>query len=219
MWRTKNRSQLTSYKSLRKLIGILGILLPLICYLGGRLFASLTLQPSISAYYFTNARDFFVGLLVAVALFLMTYKGYEVIDNVITNVTGIAGFGIAIFPCLPLIDKVKPVGFFQLNPCTSNIIHLSCAGTFFTLLAINSIFLFTLTKDKRTMTRNKKRRNVVYITCGIAIIVSLIILVLAKLIPGFLAYGNTVFILETIMLFAFGISWLVKGEAVLEDKK
>jgi uncharacterized protein YacL len=147
----------------------------------------------------------------------MTYKGYEVIDNVLTNVTGIAGFGIAIFPCLPLIDPVNPIGFFQLNPHTSNIIHLCCAGTFFVLLAINSIFLFTLTKDIKTMTVNKKKRNVIYIVCGIIILVMLIILVLAKLIHGFLVYENIVFVLETIMLIAFGISWLVKGEAILKD--
>ena len=75
----------------------------------------------------------------------------------------------------------------------------------------------TETKDKKTMTNNKKKRNIVYITCGIIIIVALAIVLLVKCIPGFIVYKNIVFILETIMLIAFGISWLVKGETILKD--
>ncbi|MDI6800364.1 MAG: hypothetical protein QMD53_06890, partial [Actinomycetota bacterium] len=98
--RTKVPDPVISYKNLRRLIGILGMLLPLVCYLGGRLFSGLTLQRSISFYYYTNAGDLFVGLLVAVAMFMVTYQGYEVIDDVVSSVIGFMALGIAIFPCL-----------------------------------------------------------------------------------------------------------------------
>ncbi|MEJ2664743.1 MAG: DUF998 domain-containing protein, partial [Spirochaetia bacterium] len=85
MFRKKNRSIIISYIALRRLIGILGMLLPFICILGGLLFAALYVEPSISDYYYTNMRDFFVGLLFGVSLFLITYKGYELIDDIVTN--------------------------------------------------------------------------------------------------------------------------------------
>lgn len=221
MFRKKNRSIIISYIALRRLIGILGMLLPFICILGGLLFAALYVEPSISDYYYTNMRDFFVGLLFGVSLFLITYKGYELIDDIVTNTSALAGFGIALFPCLQSSSSTAPVGIFQLSPQLSNIIHLSCAAVFFTLLAINSIFLFTLTKRKILLpTKNKKKRNIVYITCGIIMLASIAIMVVL-----FLLFPNTeidkyrlVLIFETIMLLAFGISWLVKGETLFRDK-
>jgi hypothetical protein len=221
VFRKKNRSIIISYIALRRLIGILGMLLPFICILGGLLFAALYVEPSISDYYYTNMRDFFVGLLFGVSLFLITYKGYELIDDIVTNTSALAGFGIAIFPCLQSSSSTAPVGIFQLSPQLSNIIHLSCAAVFFTLLAINSIFLFTLSKNKNAApTKNKKKRNIVYITCGIVILASIAILVvLLILFPhDEIDKYRLVLIFETIMLLAFGVSWLVKGETLFRDK-
>ncbi len=88
-----------SYKALRRLIGFLGMLLPIVLIIGGWIFAKDAIQQSISLYYYSNMRDFMVGILFLVGLFLMTYKGTLVIDNVITTITGIAGLSVAIFPC------------------------------------------------------------------------------------------------------------------------
>ncbi|MHC1705386.1 MAG: hypothetical protein AB9846_15880 [Tenuifilaceae bacterium] len=55
-----NNSIIISYKALRRLIGILGILLPVICIIGGFWFAKDPVQQSISLYYYTNMRDFLV---------------------------------------------------------------------------------------------------------------------------------------------------------------
>lgn len=216
MLRTKVKSPIISYKNLRRLIGILGMLLPLVCFLGGLWFGHLKLQRSISFYYYTNVRDVLVGLLIGVGMFLTTYNGYEKIDSIVSKVTGFAGLGIAIFPCL---SNINPVGFFQLQPQISNGIHLTCASLFFILLAINSIFLFTITSDRSTMTQNKKKRNVVYVTCGVIILLSIISLVIIELTvdPIIIKEKCLVFILETIMLEAFGISWLVKGETIFRD--
>lgn len=219
MFRKRNRSIIISYLTLRKLIGILGILLPFICVLGGFLFANLPVGSSISSYYHTNMRDFFVGLLVGVSLFLLTYKGYERIDNIITSIIGLTGLGIAIFPCLNSIASTEPVGIFQISPIVSNKIHLISAFTFFFLLAINSIFIFTLTKSKDIpKTRNKKIRNYIYIGCGVIILLSLLILFIRSLVGAEVENSKTLLVFETIMLLAFGISWLVKGETLFKDK-
>jgi len=217
--REKNKSIIISYLSLRRLIGILGMLLPFICVFGGLVFSDLPIRSSISSYYHTNMRDFFVGLLVGVSLFLMTYKGYEKIDNIVTGIIGLAGFGIAIFPCLKSIASTEPVGIFQLNPVISNSIHLICAFTFFFLLAINSIFLFTLTKSKNIpITKDKKIRNYIYVSCGIVILLSLAVLLIRSLVSVEVENDKTLLVFETIMLLAFGISWLVKGKTLFKDQ-
>lgn len=217
--RTKVPSPVISYKNLRTLIGILGMLLPAVCYFGGKIFAGLSLQRSISFYYHTNVRDAFVGLLVVVGMFMVTYKGYENIDNIVSHIIGAAALGIAIFPCLLSAAVTTPVGFFQINPKLSNIIHLSSASVFFFLLAINSIFLFTMTDPTKEMTPNKKRRNKIYVTCGVIILLSIAALIIIEqtMSEAVIDRLSIVFWVEFVMLNAFGVSWLVKGEAIFGD--
>jgi hypothetical protein len=219
MLRDKTANPVISYKNLRRLIGILGMLLPVVCFLGGYLFGHQSLQRSISYYYHTNVRDAFVGLLIGVGLFLTTYNGYEKIDSILSKITGFAGVGIAVFPCLLERGAATSAGFFQLAPAVSGIIHLSCAALFFVLLAVNSIFIFTLSHDKNNRTRNKIKRNAIYIACGIAILSCMACLVIAQIVmdPDIVRQRCLVFIFETLMLEAFGISWLVKGETILRD--
>jgi len=220
MLRTKNPSIITSYKGLRKWIGILGMLLPFICMFGGCLFGHLPAQQSISHYYHTNMRDFFVGLLFGVSLFLITYKGYEHIDNVVTTLTGLAGFGIALFPCLLNQEaSCQIVGLFQVKASTSDTIHMICALAFFFLLAMNSIFLFTLTDPNKVMTKNKKNRNRIYRLCGIVILASLASLAVLHFVldPVIMEQDKIMLWFEMIMLLAFGFSWLTKGEAIFGD--
>lgn len=217
--KVKNVMPLNSYINMRQVLGILGMALPLICYLGGRFFEKLPLLRSISYYYYFNVRDSLVGILIAVGVFMITYKGYEIIDDIVSNVIGIASIGIALFPCLDTENPLIRVGFFQLPSTTSNIIHLSSAVLFFTLLALNSIFLFTRSDEKKEKTVNKRRRNIIYIICGVIILSSIFAIVLLFIIMGQEKLGNTViiFTIEAIMLEAFGISWLVKGETILKD--
>ncbi len=221
MFRKKNRSIIVSYIALRRLIGILGMLLPFICILGGFVFAALCVEPSISFYYHTNMRDFFVGLLFGVSLFLITYKGYELIDNIVTTASALAGFGVAVFPCLYSSTSTRPVGIFQVSPQASNTVHIACAAAFFFLLAVNSIFLFTLSKKKNAVsTKNKRIRNWIYRICGIIILASIAALVALFLLmpPEQIDEYRLVLVFETIMLLAFGVSWLVKGETLFRDK-
>ncbi|HAK44901.1 MAG TPA: hypothetical protein DCO79_03125 [Spirochaeta sp.] len=72
MLRNRNKSIIISYYTLRRLIGILGILLPFICMFGG-LAAGIEVQSSVSAYYHSNMRELFTGLMSCMAVFLLTY--------------------------------------------------------------------------------------------------------------------------------------------------
>ena len=91
-----------------------------------------------------------------------------------------------------------------MTPAVSGWLHGVCALFFFGLLAFNSLFLFTKTSGE--MTPNKKKRNLIYKICGIGMIVSFILL-------AFLSgtWAGT-WIVETIALAFFGISWLTKAD-------
>lgn len=214
----ENDKLIISYKTLRRLIGILGILLPLINILGGYLIAKTPVQQSISMYYYTNMRDFLVGLMFVVSFFLITYKGYSLIDLIVSTITGITGLGVAIFPCIGDLSITQRVGIFQLSQSTSNYIHLTCAVLFFILLAINSMFLFT--RSDVNVTPQKKIRNVIYLVSGIVILVCVLGFLLSFILLSLEQRFDSkiLLILESIALLAFGISWLIKGETLFADK-
>ncbi|MFZ0455776.1 MAG: hypothetical protein WAM24_18665 [Ignavibacteriaceae bacterium] len=194
------------------------MLLPFACILGGSLIQNKPVLDSISAYYYSNMRDILTGLLVGISLFLITYKGYELRDRLAAIISGIAGLGVAIFPCESRVEPSSAVGLFQLAHPLEGYLHYGSSALFFTLLGIISYFLFTL-GDKENWTKRKKIRNIIYRACGVVILVSLLTLAVLSIILGdeLLTTAWTL-VFETIMLLAFGISWIVKGESLFADK-
>lgn len=199
-----------SHMTLRKVIGILGVSLAFICILGGLAFGSGVIEDSISAYYLTNMRDVLVAVLSIAGAFLLTYKGYDKMDNILSSIAGVSGLGIAIFP----MDFIFPGNVFGLVMPTVAAFHYAFTVIFFATLAVISFFQFTKTGGNPSP--QKLKRNWVYRICGVVIFLTLLILAL-----GFLEVFATgyyfVLIVEIIMLFAFGTSWLVKGEFLLKD--
>jgi hypothetical protein len=199
-------------KRIRNICGFLGMILPWISLLGAYLAykngADVNWKDlSISqTYYFTPA---LASILTAASIVLITYDGYEFKDNLITTISGVFGICIVLFPCSGVLNG--NVGYFQIPIKISSKLHCISAVIFFGLLAINSFFLFTLGENKPT--KEKKIRNLIYRICGIGMIGSFLLM----LIPHFFAQT---FIVEAIALTFFGVSWLVKGQAlgILKDK-
>lgn len=216
----RNKSIVISYMHLRTLIGVLGILLPFVCVFGSLPYNGFVVQDSISMHYYTNMRDIFVGILIGVALFLMTYKGYERIDNVVTNLTGAFAIGIACFPCINP-DWTEPVSLLLLPNSVTNIIHTLSALSFFSLLAANSIWIFTKSSRPVEKDSRKYRRNQLFVACGAAIFACIGILIPVTIFTSdaFRKESRITLVLEIVMLVAFGVSWLVKGGAILPDLK
>jgi len=211
-------SLVISYMTLRKMVGYLGILLPVLMVAGGELMPPGEVRDSISAYYYSNMRDLFVALLCMVGVFLYSYKGYDWIDDLLTSLSGLFALGVALFPTRSEESIPIAVGILQLNDFVSSFVHYTCAVLLFVSLASMSTFLFTRTADPRTMTSQKKARNHVYRVCGAIMFAALLLCgvfslpALKSAAPPYLLLGG-----ETICLWAFGISWLVKGEAILSD--
>ena len=181
---------------LRAMLGWLGMLLPWIVVLLIGYFPN-----SISATWYTNACTVFMIILGSASFLLISYKGYEIIDDIILTCSGIAGLGICLFPCADASLPGK-VGTFMIEGRISDAIHYVSAVVFFALLSYNSLFLFT--KGSENMTRNKKIRNIIYRICGVGMVASFLIL----LIPYF---PIQVWLMETIALFFFGVSFLTKA--------
>lgn len=90
-----------TYFSLRVALGILALMLPSALWIGGYLLQGLPLQPSISAYYHSDVRDVFVGVLWAMGLGLIAYKGFSRREDWALNLGGVLAFCIAFFPMYP----------------------------------------------------------------------------------------------------------------------
>jgi hypothetical protein len=141
-------------------------------------------------------------ILGSASVLLISYKGYEGIDDILLTCSGIAGLGICLFPCS--VSSVSgAVGTFLLDSKISNTIHFVCAIVFFGILAYNSFFLFT--KGAGEMTKKKKIRNIIYRVCGVGMIASFLIILL----PSFYIQ---VWLTEAIALFFFAISFLTKAD-------
>ena len=197
------------YMRVRNLCGILGVVLPWLALFS----AGVAEHPStewwwsISATYYQSPA--LVGVLCPASLVLISYIGYNSLDNWITTLSGIFGLGVVLFPCrVSWIPDGTPVGFFQIPIEISTHLHTVCASLFFLLIAFNSFFLFT--KSGGEMTDRKRIRNRIYRICGAGMRFFELVFALLTL---FHAPGYCVMIVEIILLHLFGFAWLTKGEA------
>ncbi|MFD2541887.1 DUF998 domain-containing protein [Lacinutrix gracilariae] len=215
--------QLISYQLLRQLVGLFGIVLPILLVVGAFYYGNCEIvQSSISDYYHTKMRNILVGVLCAVALFMFTYKGYDIRDSIAGNLACVFAVGVAFFP----------TGVDTLSTCAEQCIvyepwiktvHFTFAGLFFAVLIYFSLFLFTQSKTpKSEMEAPKRKRNTIFHICGYVMIacIALIALYFFYLQEAYpeLQKLKPVFWLESIALWAFGISWITKGELIFADK-
>jgi len=210
---------IVSYLTLRKAVGIIGLLMPIIVRIGAYYFEKIPSNTSISAYYYTSMRDVFVGSLAAIGVFLFCYRGPDLQDNVLTNLAGLCAAAIGLFPTEPVYHPLIAKAFPNLftGECYQNHgplgFHIYFVAAFFLIISYLTIFRFTQ-PSQSVMTEQKKSRNKVYVACGIVMVLMLIAIVVIKAV----ATSRSVFWPETIAILAFGIAWLTKGQAILKDK-
>ena len=64
----ENENEVTSFRRIRKAIGVLALSFPILLWLLSQIsFFETEVQASISHYYYTNFRDLFTGILCAIA--------------------------------------------------------------------------------------------------------------------------------------------------------
>lgn len=217
-----NTDILNSYRRIRKLIGILGFLLPIIIVIGYGGFL-----PSISHYYYTRSAVFFIGILAAFGFFLISYTGYkvdknkkrkwELSDDLVTHIGGIAILIVVLIPTacdgdLSICKVCHPNGFclFGHKNLMIEKFHFISAVIFFVSMGYMSMSNFTRGDDKKY--------HFYYKLCGWIIFISLIItgieIIIRQFVKDFNLSGIDIYIMETVMVFAFSISWLIKGRTI-----
>lgn len=197
--------ELVSYRTLRRAVGVLGFLLPLVlvivCYALG---PCTSIQDSISDYYATRSRNLFVGILFAIAFFLFAYRGYDRQDDQAGDLACLFALGVALLP------GTSPSGWVRAA-------HFASACALFLVLAYFSYFLFT--KHGGSPTAEKLKRNRLYRACALTIVACILAIGLYLLLGRNTALPTLkpVFWLESIALWAFGLSWITKGETLWKD--
>jgi hypothetical protein len=202
-----------SQRAHRRLIGVLGILLPVLLYVVAGLrpvdgLPSWVPLPSVSAYYYTGAVAIFVGVLFSLSLFLFTYRGYEGVraDRVVGIVGGAAALGVSLFPTSPPDAVTEPPWWnFWIEA-----VHYVSAVVLFACFILFATWLFrksSVAKADRPL--EKRRRDAVSLACGIVMIVCVLWAAASAIARA------PILLPEAIAIVAFAISWLVKGEAYL----
>lgn len=233
MSRRADGGYLFSYLNLRRTVGCIAILLPLVLRVGVIVFGS-AVPYSVSGYYYSPMRNVLVAALCALGVFLITYQGYDRLDSGITNVAGGAAVGVAFFPTSS--PSFRPAWVGDVHPCFAAVAMISLA-----LMALQ----FTQTEasrgvkagwrqDLRRMAlalvfrysvpagphwARKRMRNRIYSGCAWAIVVGVVLAFWQNFWPSSVqAVTQWLFWFETLAIVAFGFSWLVKGETILADK-
>ena len=209
-------SLLISYLTLRKVVGILGMALPFVVFLGVKFIFKTDIQSSISSYYYTGMRDVFVGILWTIGFFLYSYRGYGPIDNITGNLACVFAVVVSLFP-------TTADGTASRAEEVVGTVHLVFAALFFLTLSYFSLALFPKTNLNKQFTLQKAQRNIVYKVCGYVMLACIVLMAIYKFwvedaVPGLQAF-EPVFWLEATAIFVFGVSWFTKGEAILADKK
>ena len=192
-----NKEVLFDYRALRLLMGFIALALPFAV-------SVLSSSPlsSISASYYTEARDAFVGMLFVVSAFLWAYNGHSLKEAYASKIASLAAVFVAIFPTS--CDLCKP----ELK----SVIHYGAAATLFAILAYFCFGPFR--KNTKGKAGKKGRRSKIYFTCGCIMVGCMLGLVVSKLTMSdeTIKALRVTYWAEAIALCAFGFAWIVAGK-------
>lgn len=218
---------LTRSTTLRLLIGILGMALPILLwlFLAAASHYNIVLD-SISHYYYTRANSIFIIIISLMAIFLIVYKGKDPVDFYLSFTAGIFALCVLLFPTSNISESCCQTNFeysvtFIQSSKFRQTFHYISAGIFLGCLAYMSMFIFTRSKFEKIKDRGRTKNisNGIYIGCGIMMVIAMGIIF-----SGFMgwideAYYNKhhlTYWMEVVAVEFFGFSWLVKGQTIIK---
>ena len=201
-----------TYLTLRKAVGFVAVGLPFALAIPWWFVSDHAVQSSISGYYYTGMRNLFVGSLCAISMFLLCCRGFDWKDEVAGIISAACALGVAFCPTTP---DLSPTPRQQ----HTGEAHYTFAVLLFSTLAYFCLVLFRMSAHGKIVTSMKVWRNRFYIGCGCLIIASMLVIAVTKIfkLDYSIAGLGPVFCFETTSLLAFGVAWLIKGEAFLKD--
>ncbi|MGV6826648.1 MAG: hypothetical protein ACWA5Q_06705 [bacterium] len=185
------------YRALRLLMGLIALLLPAAV----TWIATMPLS-SISASYYSESRDVFVGSLFVVGAFLWAYNGHDATQAVASKLASVGA----------IIVALVPTSCSECESSLASMFHYGAAALLFTMLAYFCLGPFR--EKTRGQGGKKGRRAAIYLACGLTMIGAMLGILLANLwFPeDQLTAWRVVYWGETIALAAFGVAWIVAGK-------
>jgi len=191
---------LFNVQTLRLIMGLVALFLPfVVSYLAGMDLGS------ISASYYTNARDVFVAATCVVGALFLAYNGHTAWQSRLSKVGGVASFLTALFP----------TSCSDCAPNSTSLLHYGAAAVVFGILTYFCLVAFRH-KTKARTDQYLRRRDWTYLICGAVMALCMLTMLGIGLgIFGSLAQAwRMTYFAETIALIAFGISWNVAAKYV-----
>ncbi len=159
---------------------------------------------SISASWYTSARDWFVGLLFAVATFLLAYRGHTRFQGWASKGAALAAALVALFPA-------------ACDGCETtwrNYVHYTAAAVLFLVLSLFCFVIFR--KNTRGRPGKPGWRARIYLACGVLMLACLAGIPLGHLLLPVqtVAELRLTYWGEASALWAFGLAWIVSGKVL-----
>jgi len=214
-----------SYLLIRTMVGVIGVLLPIILIIGEAFFlkGSVHVRGSLSAYYHSSMQDIFVGSLCITGFLLITYMAGmpKTWDFWLSSIAGLAVLVVAFFPTWrpgvasgatlcgsnPAPSGCSPIEQALGEALTARI-HAAAAAAFILSLAVIS-FLFAHREKKYNNDDIGKR---FHIFCGVAILAAVAWVAIGGALKIDIGGLTPLYLGEIISVWAFGTSWLLKGK-------
>lgn len=233
-----------SFRRMRTMVGVLAVLLPLVLGLSS-LFSSIEFVPSISEYFYTPMREFLVGTIGAISIFLFNYRGYPVnkeralsdwkervfTDRRVALAAAIGALFVAFFPSrtdINMLLEPEPIAHGLLGEGIAGILHSAGALVFFLALAVFCAVNFRRIKNPDNPTPTEQLEDSFYLGCARVLGLCILLLVANFMINSFDALCDLaallqdirlVYWVEAVGLLVFSMGWLVKGRAITTTKR
>ena len=168
-------------------------------------FASGELLRSISESYHYRARDWFVGLLFAVAALFLSFSGKNRFERILTTVASLLAAVVAIAPCT-----------CNREPGTLSALHFPAAAALFAILGYFCWRFRRTAKSKVARYPEARNRVRVYTLCLAGMVGCGLMAVAYAVAQGALdaKFPNYIFWLEALGLVSFGVSWLAASRTL-----
>ena len=192
--------QQIDHRIIKLIVGVIAVSLALFMQL-----ASGELLHSISESYHYRARDWFVGLLFAVAVLFLSFKGENGRERKLTILASLCAAVVAVAPC----ECGRTAGLISA-------FHFPAAAGVFAIMGYFCWRFRRTAMSKIDKYPEAKKRTQVYTACLIGMTVCAIMAiayaVASKSIDAI--FPNYVFWLEAIGLVSFGVSWLTASRTI-----
>lgn len=211
--RVASDSVLETHPHYRTAVGVLGVALPP-TLVGVWLLLASTVEGSISAYYYTSMRDWFVGTLWVLGFFLFFYTyrpsgsgEARSAQPAVRTGRADAWLGKAAGVCAVLVALLPtdPPPATKDAPPVIGWLHGAAAAVLFLCLSLFPLLLFSQSRQRRRAYLRYGRAMLAFLALTVAYVFS------PEGIKTSIAPLRPILLFETALILLFGASWFHKG--------